>query len=80
MNKTLHLILSGVVEGVRENTVRVKVARFKRHPIYLKKYTVHKTYFAVLPSGLTVNIGDQVDIMNRSKKSKSKGWQIVKTP
>lgn len=80
MNKTLHLTLSGVVEGIRENTVRVKVARFKRHPIYLKKYTVHKTYFAVLPNGFTVNVGDQVDIMNRSKISKSKGWQIVKTP
>ncbi|MDO8471679.1 MAG: 30S ribosomal protein S17 [bacterium] len=80
MNKKLHLILTGVVEGVRENTVRVKVARFKRHPIYLKKYTVHKTYFAVLPTGLTVSIGDEVNIMNRPKMSKSKAWQVVKTP
>ncbi len=75
MNK-LHLTLTGIVEKISNSTARVKVARIKRHPIYLKKYTVHKMYLAAIPAELKVEVGDTVNIVSQRKTSKNKAWRI----
>jgi small subunit ribosomal protein S17 len=65
-----------VVSNKMQKTVRVKVDRTYRHPIYEKVVTRGKTYYAHNES-LTLNVGDVVQIEETRPLSRLKRWRVV---
>ena len=71
-------ILRGIVVSDRmPKTLVVKVQRLKRHPKYMKQYSVSKRYKAHVPEG-EYKAGDTVEISESRPLSKDKHWVVVK--
>jgi small subunit ribosomal protein S17 len=65
-----------VVSNKMEKTVVVKVERTMRHPQYGKVIRQAKKYYAHDPSN-SLNIGDEVAIVETRPLSKLKRWRVV---
>lgn len=65
-----------VVSNKMQKTVVVKVERTYRHPLYDKVVTRGKKYYAHNDSA-TLNIGDEVKIIETRPLSKLKRWRVV---
>ncbi len=69
-------ILTGtVVSTSMQNTVVVEVSRRTPHPMY-KKLIAHSKKFKVDSAGQSVNIGDQVRIVETKPISKDKHFKL----
>lgn len=67
----------GVVESDKmEKTIVVKVTRIKIHPLYKKRYRVHKK-FKVHDEKNEAKISDQVIFEECRPLSKDKRWRLV---
>lgn len=70
--------LQGIVISNRmQKTVVVKVERIKEHPLYKRRFKVHKKYKAHDEKG-ECRIGDKVIIEECRPISKEKKWRVVK--
>lgn len=65
-----------VVSNKMQKTVVVKVDRTMRHPRYGKIVTLSKKYYAHNESD-SLQIGDEVQIMETRPLSKLKRWRVV---
>ncbi len=65
-----------VVSNKMDKTVVVEVARTKKHPLYQKRYEVHKKYKAHDEEN-KCNVGDEVIIEETRPISKDKKWRVV---
>lgn len=68
----------GEVQHVSDKTARVKVGRTTMHPIYRKRYSVHSTILAHIPTGVEVETGATVTVQRTRPVSKHKHWTVVK--
>lgn len=66
-----------VVSDTMQKTRVVTVARLKKHPKYLKYYTVTKRYKSHDEKN-EYRVGDKVMIQETRPRSKEKRWEIVK--
>ena len=67
-----------VVSNKMSKTVVVSVERLKIHPLYKRRFRVHKKYKAHDPKG-EYKVGDQVVIEECRPISKEKRWRVVKS-
>jgi small subunit ribosomal protein S17 len=67
-----------VVSNKMQKTVVVKVETLKTHPLYKKKYKVHKKYKAHVENEKEYQIGDKVIIEECRPISKEKKWRVIK--
>ncbi len=65
-----------VVSNKGDKTITVSVDRVKTHPLYKKRYTVSKKYYAHDAEN-TANVGDKVRIRESRPMSKMKRWVLV---
>lgn len=65
-----------VVSDKMEKTVVIRVERIKQHPIYLRRYKVHKKYKAHDEKN-EYKTGDRVVIQECRPISKDKRWRVV---
>jgi len=65
-----------VVSNKGDKTITVSVDRVKTHPLYKKRYTVSKKYYAHDAEN-TANVGDKVRIRESRPLSKMKRWVLV---
>lgn len=65
-----------VVSNKGDKTITVSVDRVKTHPLYKKRYTVSKKYYAHDAEN-TANVGDKVKIRESRPMSKMKRWVLV---
>lgn len=69
--------LTGIVVSDKMNkTVSVKIARLKKHPLYLKRYYVDRKILADDPQS-KYKVGDQVIITETKPLSKRKKFRVV---
>lgn len=66
-----------VVSDKMNKTVVVKVERVKEHPLYKRRFHVHKKYKAHDEQG-EYHEGDKVVIEETRPLSKDKKWRVVK--
>lgn len=68
--------LFGVVTSdVRDKTITVTVTSRETHPLYRKQYTVNRKY-AAHDENNQANVGDKVTIVERTKVSKTKAFEL----
>ena len=67
-----------VVSNKMQKTVVVEVETLKTHPLYKKKYKVHKKYKAHVENEKEYQIGDKVIIEECRPISKEKKWRVIK--
>lgn len=78
MNDTTKRQLTGVITSNKmDKTVVVRVERVKKHPKYLKQYTVRNSFKAHDEKN-EYQIGDTVVIEETRPLSKDKRWRVVK--
>jgi len=65
-----------VVSDKMQKTVVVEVERIKMHPLYKKRYKVHKRYKAHDEREIC-KVGDEVIIEETRPLSKEKRWRVV---
>ncbi len=71
-------VLRGIVIGTAmEDTAKVAVTRFVKHPKYGKFIKKVKNYFAH-DIGNTANVGDKVTIQETKPISKNKHFKLIK--
>lgn len=68
-------LVGEVVSTKMDKTVRVKVTRKVRHPMYKKYVKMYKNYFAHVAS-VEPKMGDIVRIRAMRPLSKKKRWQV----
>lgn len=66
-----------IVSDKMQKTLVVEVERIRKHPIYKKRYKIHKKYKAHNEKG-EYRIGDKVMIEECRPISKDKKWRITK--
>jgi len=66
-----------IVSNKMQKTVVVRVERIKKHPLYKRRYKVHKKYKAHDEKG-EYKIGDKVIIEECRPISKEKKWRVIK--
>ncbi|MCL5795433.1 MAG: 30S ribosomal protein S17 [Patescibacteria group bacterium] len=71
------ILTSRVVSAKCPKTVVVSVERYKKHPLYEKKYKVSKKYIVDDPKNL-YKVGDLLTIAPTKPLSKHKCWRVVK--
>ncbi len=70
--------LTGViVSNKMAKTIVVKVERIKEHPIYKRRFKVHKKYKAHVENSSDFIIGEKVVIEECNPISKDKTWQVI---
>ena len=69
-------LIGTIVSDKMQKTVIVEVERIKEHPIYKKRYKVHKRYKAHDEKG-EYHTGDLVIISECIPISKKKHWKVV---
>ncbi len=70
--------LQGVITSDKmDKTVVVRVERVKKHPKYLKQFTVRNTFKAHDEKN-EYHVGDQVAIEETRPMSKDKRWRVLK--
>lgn len=70
-------LIGKVVSDKMQKTVVVEVERWKEHPLYKRRYKVHKRYKAHDEKG-ECKVGDMVLIEECRPISKEKRWRVVK--
>ena len=65
-----------VISDKMQKTVVVEVQRFKQHPKYLRRLTVHEKYKAH-DEKQEYHIGDTVVIEESRPMSKDKRWRVI---
>lgn len=65
-----------VVSSKNDKTIVVQVERVKTHPLYRKRYTVKKKYYAHDVDN-SANKGDTVRIREMRPMSKLKRWNLI---
>jgi small subunit ribosomal protein S17 len=66
-----------VVSDKMQKTIVVKVERIKKHPLYQRRFKVHKKYKAH-DEKEECKIGDKVIIEECRPISKEKRWRVIK--
>ncbi|GMX58398.1 MAG: 30S ribosomal protein S17 [Candidatus Microsyncoccus archaeolyticus] len=66
-----------IVSNKMDKTVVVKVERIKEHPIYKRRYKVHKKYKAHVEDSKDFEIGQKVMIEECKPISKDKKWIVI---
>ena len=66
-----------IVSNKMAKTVVVKVERIKEHPIYKRRYKVHKKYKAHVENISDFNPGEKVVIQECRPVSKDKTWEVI---
>jgi small subunit ribosomal protein S17 len=66
-----------IVSDKMQKTVVVKVERIKEHPLYRRRYKVHKKYKAHVENQADYKIGDKVIIKESRPISKDKKWEVA---
>ncbi|HNP79788.1 MAG TPA: 30S ribosomal protein S17 [Candidatus Pacearchaeota archaeon] len=66
-----------IVSNKMEKTVVVKVERIKEHPIYKRRYKVHKKYKAHVENSKDFEEGQKVMIEECRPISKDKKWIVI---
>lgn len=66
-----------VISDKMDKTVSVKVERVKEHPLYKRRFAVHKMYKAHDEKN-EYRAGDKVVIEETRPLSKDKKWRVVK--
>lgn len=75
--KTNKRILKGIVVSDKmDKTIVVLVERLKQHPLYKKRYKVHKKYKAHDPKNQH-KINDKVMIQENKPISRDKRWVVL---
>ncbi|MEI7477868.1 MAG: 30S ribosomal protein S17 [bacterium] len=69
-------IVGSVVSDKMDKTIVVSVKAVKQHPLYRKRYTVKKKYYAHDEAN-DAHIGDTVKIRLDKPLSKTKRWALV---
>jgi small subunit ribosomal protein S17 len=69
-------LIGEVISDKMQKTVVVEVEKLKEHPIYKRRYRVHKKYKAHDEIGC--KIGDKVLIEESRPISKTKRWKVIK--
>jgi len=68
----------GTIIGTKQDkTLTVVVHTYKRHPKYLKKYTISKKFYVHNPENKKFEIGDEVTFYETKPLSKLKRWTII---
>ena len=75
-DKNIKELVGKVVSNKMQNTITVAVNRVKMHPLYKKRYTVTKKYYAH-DQEQQANIGDVVKIRETKPMSKRKRWNLI---
>lgn len=75
-DKNIKELIWKVVSDKMDNTIVVSVPTVKMHPLYKKRYTRHKKYYAHDESE-TAHLGDTVKIRADRPRSKLKRWILV---
>ena len=70
-------IIGQVIKSSSEKTISVRSTIVKRHPKYMKQYTIHKSYLAHDENNDSVK-GDVVEIEESMPRSKNKKWVFVR--
>lgn len=70
-------LIGTVVSDKMEKTVVVKVERIKEHPLYKRRFKVHKKYKAHDEKG-EYHLGDKVVIEECRPISKEKRWRVIR--
>jgi len=79
MDKTTQQqLMTGEVMHADSSTARVKVGRTKMHPIYRKRYSIHSSVLAHVPTGMQLEKGAVVTVERCRPISKRKRWAVVK--
>lgn len=74
--KSIKELVWKVISNKGNKTLTVAVDRVKMHPLYKKRYTVTKKYYAHDEDN-TANEGDVVTIRETKPMSKTKRWLLV---
>lgn len=74
--KSIKELVWKVISNKGDKTLTVAVDRVKMHPLYKKRYTVTKKYYAHDEDN-TANEGDVVKIRETKPMSKTKRWLLV---
>lgn len=74
--KSIRQLVWKVLSDKWDKTITVAVDRVKMHPLYKKRYTVTKKYYAHDEDN-KANIGDIVKIQETRPLSKLKRWKLV---
>lgn len=74
--KNIKEVTGLVVSNKGDKTITVSVDRVKTHPLYKKRYTVSKKYYAHDAEN-TAQIGDKVRLRESRPLSKMKRWVLV---
>ncbi len=71
-------LLSGrIIKIIDDNTAKVSVLRYVRHPKYEKKYRITKNYLVHTEKNQKLEIGSKVTIQETKPISKNKNWRIA---
>ena len=73
----LKVLFGKIVKIVDERTIVVMTQRKAIHPLYKKVIKINKKYLADKDSSYTVNIGDDVSVIQSRPISKRKKWKVV---
>lgn len=76
-NKQIKELIGKVVSAKMDNTLVVSVPVVKMHPIYKKRYTQYKRFYAHIVSWEDCIVGDRVRIRQAKPISKLKRWSFV---
>ncbi|QGJ71267.1 30S ribosomal protein S17 [Planctomycetales bacterium 10988] len=71
------VLVGTVTSDKMEKTRRVEVQRLVKHPLY-KKYIRRRTVCHVHDENNESGVGDKVEIIECSPRSKSKRWELIK--
>jgi small subunit ribosomal protein S17 len=74
--KSIKQLTGKVVSDKGDKTITVAVDRVKIHPLYKKRFTVTKKYYAH-DADNTAHIGDMVKIQEAQPMSKMKRWKLI---
>ncbi len=75
-DKNLRELIGVVVSDACDKTITVVVERVKTHPLYRKRYTVKKKYYAHDEDN-TARAWDKVKIREARPMSKLKRWKLI---
>ena len=75
-DKNIKELIGLVVSNKNDKTIVVQVERVKTHPLYRKRYTVKKKYYAH-DSENAAKEGDTVKIREMRPMSKLKRWNLI---
>jgi len=70
-------LIGKIISNKMQKTVVVEVERIKQHPLYKRRYKIHKKYKAHIEKE-GYKVGDRVIIEECRPISKEKKWKVIK--